>query len=98
MSKEWQEAMNERAIEQKLNPITGAFLGTLFVGLFLFPLFSYIPVFCNYPPHPSVSLLFFFLSPAIFGGWHDSNTNLCFFFLPGIASEGYSGKGFVQSK
>ena len=29
MSKEWQEATNERAIEQKLNPITGAFFGIL---------------------------------------------------------------------
>ena len=66
MSKEWQEATNERAIEQKLNPISGASLGTLFVGLSLFR-YSRVSRFShwafNCPPHPSVSLL----SLAIFG-------------------------------
>jgi hypothetical protein len=33
MSKEWQEATNERAIEQKLNPITGGFFGTLILWI-----------------------------------------------------------------
>jgi len=63
MSKEWQEASNERAIEQKLNPISGTFLGFCFVSMSL------------------ITLRFLLL-----------------FFLLGIASEGYSGKGFVQSK
>jgi hypothetical protein len=30
MSTEWQEAMNERAIEQKMNPITGGLSAILF--------------------------------------------------------------------
>jgi len=42
MSKEWQEASNERAIEQKLNPITGTYFDFLFfnsLGCFSFPHF-----------------------------------------------------------
>ena len=89
MSKEWQEATNERAIEQKLNPISGMFLET-------FPLIPAYPGFAyralnRLLPRLSVSLL---TSLPIFGGCNDSNQPL----LPGITSEGYSGKGFVQSK
>jgi hypothetical protein len=79
MSKEWQEATNERAIEQKLNPITGAFLGTLFVGLFLFP-YSMYSGLMGLSTALLILLPLFFLSLARFGGWNDSNANLCFLF------------------
>ena len=61
LTKEWQEATNERAKEMNLNPITGM---------------------C---PH----------SPEFF---NLSNAGFFLFPLPGISSEGYSGKGFVQAK
>ena len=56
ISKEWEEASNERALEQKMNPISGS----------------------SSPQH-----LFLVRS-------HSSHI--------GIASEGYSGKGFVTHK
>lgn len=59
MSKEWQEASNERARELNLDPITGKYTESLF-------------------PTPR------------FYAHSDS--------LLGVPSEGYSGKGFVQSK
>lgn len=57
MTKEWQEASNERARELNLDPITGKCSRRPFLGLQSYP------------------------NP-----------------LPGVPSEGYSGKGFVQSK
>jgi hypothetical protein len=44
MTKEWQEASNQRAIEQKMNPITGMFL---FFALFPFALSSLSIVHSN---------------------------------------------------
>ena len=59
MTKEWQEASNERARELNLDPITGE---------------------CSCSLVPSIAFLAYPNS------------------LPGVPSEGYSGKGFVQSK
>lgn len=63
ITREWEEASNQRALEMKLNPITGM-----------------------YSPFVPRGLISFYL------------TGVCVFLSLGISSEGYSGKGFVQTK
>ena len=67
LTKEWQEASNERALEMKLNPITGVYF-----PISLAPLAPLLVVRGFWVLTPPITL--------------------------GISSEGYTGKGFVQSK
>lgn len=80
MTREWQEASNEKALEQKENPFTG----------------TLTPLFHDVSSHPSplvVSIVpadRWFMCCSLLDTSSANST--------GITSEGYDGKGHIQSK